>query len=166
MENPKPALKSPTYWMQLAIKEAKKASLKNEVPVGAVIVQNGQLITKAHNQKETKSDPTLHAELLVIQKASRKLKKWRLTDCELYVTLEPCLMCAGALIQSRISKIYISTPDPKAGAVKSLFQVLSDHRLNHQISIDWGILQLESSELLTSFFKNLRKIKKNQTRVF
>ncbi len=106
-------------FMKEALKEAKKAYGKDEVPVGAVIVKDGKVIASAYNQKETKCDTTRHAEITVIQKASKKLNSWRLNDCEMYLTLEPCLMCAGAIIQSRIKKVYYGTPDEKTGAVGS-----------------------------------------------
>ena len=114
-------------FMKVALKEAKKACEKLEVPVGAVIVKDGKIIAKAHNQKETKFDTTKHAEILAIQKASKKLGAWRLLDCEMYVTLEPCPMCAGAIINSRIKKVYIGASDEKTGAVGSKLNLFSDY---------------------------------------
>ena len=146
-------------FMKEALKEAKKAYDKLEVPVGAVIVKDGKIISRAHNLKETKFDTTKHAEILAIQKASKKLNSWRLIDCEMYVTLEPCSMCAGALINSRIKKIYIGTSDEKTGAVGSVFNLFDDYTFNHKVEYEKDILKDECEEMLTSFFKELRKIK-------
>ncbi len=146
-------------FMKEALKEAKKAYDKLEVPVGVVIVNNGKIIARAHNVKEEKQDTTRHAEIIAIQKASKKLNNWRLTNCEMYVTLEPCSMCAGALIQSRIKKVYIGTMDPKTGACGSVLNLLEDFTFNHKVEIETGILQKECEELLKNFFKELRKIK-------
>ncbi len=143
-------------YMQEAIKEAKKAAAKLEVPVGCVIVKDGKIIARAHNQKESKLDTTKHAEILAIQKASKKLSAWRLLDCEMYVTLEPCSMCAGAMIQSRIKKVYIGTMDAKTGACGSVLNLLQDYPFNHKIEIETGILQKECEKLLKDFFKKLR----------
>ena len=146
-------------FMKAALKEAKKAYDKLEVPVGAVIVKDGKIIARAHNLKETKFDTTKHAEILAIQKASKKLNSWRLLDCEMYVTLEPCSMCAGALINSRIKKVYIGANDEKTGAVGSVFNLLEDYTFNHKVQIESGILKEECENILTEFFKKLRKIK-------
>ena len=127
--------------MKEALKEAQKAYEKLEVPVGAVIVKDGKIIARAHNQKETKKDTTKHAEILAIQKASKKLESWRLIDCEMYITLEPCSMCAGAIINSRIKKIYIGTLDEKTGAAGSVFNLFEDYTFNHKVEIEKGILQ-------------------------
>ena len=147
-------------FMMEALKEAKKAYDKLEVPVGAVIVKEGKIIARAHNLKETKTDTTKHAEILAIQKASRKLKSWRLLDCDMYVTLEPCSMCAGAMINSRIRKIYIGTQDAKTGAVGSVFNLFNDYTFNHKVEYEKGILKDDCEKLLKEFFKELRKIKK------
>lgn len=147
-------------FMKAALKEAKKAYDKLEVPVGAVIVKDGKIIARAHNLKETKYDTTKHAEILAIQKASKKLNSWRLIDCEMYVTLEPCSMCAGALINSRIKKVYIGASDPKTGAVGSVFNLLEDYTFNHKVEYEKGVLQDECESILKEFFKELRKIKK------
>lgn len=147
-------------FMKLALKEAKKAYDKGEIPVGAVIVKNDEVIAKAHNLKEIKFDTTKHAEILAIQKASKKLKSWRLEDCEMYVTLEPCSMCAGALIQARLKKVYIGTMDYKTGACGSVLNLLNDYKFNHLVEAETGILQPECEEILKNFFKELRKIKK------
>lgn len=145
--------------MQEAIKEAKKAYKKLEVPVGAVIVKNGEIIAKAHNLKETKYDTTKHAEILAIQQASKKLKSWRLIDCEMYITLEPCTMCAGAIINSRIKKIYIGTMDEKTGAAGSKLNLFKDYTFNHTVEVEIGIMKEECETNLKEFFKDLRKIK-------
>ena len=147
-------------FMKEALKEAKKAYDKLEVPVGAVIVKDGKIIARAHNQKETKFDTTKHAEILAIQKASKKLQSWRLINCEMYITLEPCSMCTGAIINSRISKIYIGAMDEKTGAVGSKLNLLKDYTFNHKVEIEKGILQEECEAILKQFFKYLRKIKK------
>lgn len=147
-------------FMMEALKEAKKAYDKLEVPVGAVIVKEGKIIARAHNLKETKTDTTKHAEILAIQKASRKLKSWRLLDCDMYVTLEPCSMCAGAMINSRIRKVYIGTQDAKTGAVGSVFNLFNDYTFNHKVEAETGILKDECENILQQFFKELRKSKK------
>lgn len=149
-------------FMKEALKEAQKAYEKLEVPVGAVIVKDGKIITRAHNQKETKKDTTKHAEILAIQKASKKLESWRLIDCEMYITLEPCSMCAGAIINSRIKKIYIGTLDEKTGAAGSVFNLFEDYTFNHKVEIEKGILQKDCEQILKDFFKELRKIKKEK----
>lgn len=147
--------------MKEALKEAKKAYNKLEVPVGAVIVRDGQIIARAHNLKESKKDTTNHAEILAIQKASKKLGSWRLLDCEMYVTLEPCTMCAGAIIQARVGKLYIGTMDYKTGACGSVLNVLEDYPFNHKVEYETGILKDECENILQEFFKELRK-RKNQ----
>lgn len=146
--------------MKEALKEAKKAYKKLEVPVGAVIVKDGTIIAKAHNLKETKNDTTKHAEILAIQKASKTLNAWRLEDCEMYVTLEPCTMCAGAIINSRIKKVYIGTKDPKAGACGSVLNLFKDYKFNHKVEYEDGIMQEECEKILKDFFKELRNLKK------
>ena len=146
-------------FMKEALKEAKKAYDKLEVPVGAVIVKDGKIIARAHNLKETKADTTKHAEILAIQKASKKLQSWRLLECEMYITLEPCSMCAGAIIQSRIKKIYIGTLDEKTGAAGSVLNLFEDYTFNHKVEVEKGILQESCEEILKEFFKLLRKIK-------
>ena len=147
-------------FMKEALKEAKKAYEKLEIPVGAVIVKEGKIIARAHNLKESKHDTTKHAEILAIQKASKKLESWRLIDCDMYVTLEPCSMCAGALINARIRKLYIGTLDEKTGACGSVLNLFEDYKFNHKVEVEKGIMQKECVEILKSFFKDLRKIKK------
>ncbi len=146
--------------MKLALHEAKKAHEKKEVPIGAVIVKNGQVIARAHNLKETKKDPTAHAEILVIQEAARTLETWRLDDCELYVTIEPCPMCAGAMVQSRIKKLIIGAMEPKFGAAGSIFNIVSHPKLNHKIEVIQGIMEEECSQLMQDFFQRLRQKRK------
>ncbi|MBI5236816.1 MAG: nucleoside deaminase [Deltaproteobacteria bacterium] len=143
-----------------ALREAVKAERGREVPVGAVIVHNGAVISRGHNRREAGADPTLHAEMTAIRGAARKLKTWRLTDTTLYVTLEPCLMCMGAIIQARIPRLVFATLDPKAGACGSLYDVSDDRRLNHRVHVTSGVGEAESRELLKSFFSRLRAEKK------
>lgn len=150
----------PEEYMRQALKEAQKAYHKWEVPVGCVIVKEGKIIARAHNLKETGKDTTKHAELLAIQKASKKLASWRLLDCEMYVTLEPCSMCAGAIINARIKKLYYGTTDPKTGAVGSVFNLLEQYPCNHQVEIESGVLKQECESMLKQFFRELRENKK------
>lgn len=147
-------------FMKLALKEAQKAFDKEEIPVGVVIVKDDKVIARAHNLKESKNNAISHAEILAIEKACKKLGAWRLLDCEMYVTLEPCPMCAGALINSRIKKIYIGTDDPKTGACGSKLNLLKDFTFNHDIEIEKYILKEECSKILKDFFKMLREQKK------
>ncbi len=146
-------------FMKEALKEAKKAYDKEEIPVGAVIVRDDKIIARGHNIKELKKDATKHAEIIAIQKASKKMDAWRLEGCTLYVTLEPCAMCAGALIQSRIKKVVIGTMDNKTGACGSVLNLLEDYKFNHQVEIETGIMETECREILQQFFKELRKKK-------
>lgn len=147
-------------YMKLALKEAKKAYKKLEVPVGAVIVKDGKVIAKAYNEKEEKKDTTKHAEILAIQRASKKLGTWRLNDCDMYVTLEPCSMCAGALVQSRINKVYIGAMDEKTGSCGSVLNLLTDYKFNHKVEIEYNVCKDECEKILKDFFKELRKNKK------
>ena len=149
------------YYMEEALREAKKAFDKLEIPVGAVIVKDGKIIARAHNQKEGKKDTTKHAEIIAIQKASKKLESWRLLDCDMYVTLEPCAMCAGALIQARVRNLYIGTTDEKTGACGSVLNLLEDYPFNHKVKVEKGICQEACEEMLKTFFKTLRELKKN-----
>lgn len=144
-------------FMKEALKEAQKAYDKLEVPVGCVIVKDGKIISRAHNLKETKKDTTKHAEILAIQKASKKLEAWRLLDCDMYVTLEPCSMCAGAIINSRIKNLYIGTMDKKTGAAGSVLNLFEDFTFNHNVTVETGILQTQCEKILKDFFKKLRK---------
>lgn len=143
-------------FMKEALKEAQKSYKKEEIPVGAIIVKDGKIIAKGHNLKETKTDPTKHAEIIAIQKACKKLQTWRLTGCTMYVTLEPCSMCAGSLIQSRLDKVVIGTMDEKTGACGSVLNLLADYKFNHIVQIETGIMQEECKKILQQFFKELR----------
>jgi tRNA(adenine34) deaminase len=147
-------------YMQAAIDEAHQAGLLNEVPIGAVVVHDGKIIGRGHNMREHFQDVTYHAEMLAIMEACETLGSWRLEDCDLYVTLEPCIMCSGAIINSRIANVYYGAPDPKAGAVDSLYHLLNDQRLNHQVAVHHGIMKDECSQMLKNFFRAIRKRKK------
>ena len=144
-------------YMKEALKEAKKAFEKEEIPVGVVIVKDGKIIARAHNLKESKQDTTAHAEIIAIKKASKKLNAWRLTDCEMYSTLEPCPMCAGAIIQARLKKIYIGTLDEKTGACGSVLNILQEYKFNHKVEVEYKVLEKECQDILKTFFKQLRK---------
>jgi len=144
------------YFMQQALLEAQKAYAKDEVPVGAVIVMNGEIIGAGHNCRESDNDPTMHAEIVAIRAASRQLKSWRLSGCDLFVTLEPCPMCAGAIIQSRIDRVVFGAFDPKAGCAGTLYNLLSDTRFNHRAEIVSGVSEEECADLLRRFFKDKR----------
>ena len=143
-------------FMEEALKEAKKAYEKEEIPVGAVIVKNGKIIARAHNLKETKNSAIAHAEILAINKANKKLNSWRLTDCDMYVTLEPCTMCMGAIILSRLRNLYIGALDEKTGACGSFIN-LSEYKFNHAVAIEKGILKDKCEYILKDFFKKLRQ---------
>lgn len=143
-------------YMKLALIEAEKAVALGEVPVGAIIVTNEQVIASGYNRRETDKDPLAHAELIAINNACKYLDAWRLSGCTLYVTLEPCPMCAGAIIQSRLDRVVFATTDPKAGCVGSLMNLLQDQRFNHQAIITNGILAEQSKQLLQDFFRKLR----------
>ena len=143
-------------FMKEALKEAQKSYKKEEIPVGAIIVKDGKIIARGHNLKETKTDPTKHAEIIAIQKACKKLQTWRLTGCTMYVTLEPCSMCAGSLIQSRLDKVVIGKKKKKTGACGSVLNLLSDYKFNHTVQIETGIMQEECKKILQQFFKELR----------
>jgi tRNA(adenine34) deaminase len=150
-----------TYFMRMALQEAEAAAEENEVPVGAVIVHGERrVIASDHNRREQLRDPTAHAEMLAITQASEALGSWRLDECTLYVTLEPCLMCAGAIVQARIPKVVYGADDPKAGAVQSLFKVLNDVRLNHQCAVVSGVLSEACGTLLSRFFQQQRMLGK------
>lgn len=144
-------------FMLEAIKEAKKAELLDEVPIGCVIVKDNKIISRGHNVRESKNNPVGHAEIIAITKASKKLKSWRLNDCELYVTIEPCIMCSGAIIQSRIKAVYYGAKDYKGGAFGSSIDVLKAENINHHPEIVGGVLEKECSELISGYFKNKRE---------
>ncbi|WP_018659730.1 tRNA adenosine(34) deaminase TadA [Allofustis seminis] len=151
-------------FMREAIKEAKKARDIGEVPIGAVIVKDGTIIGRGFNQRETQHQATSHAEIQAIQEANRHLGNWRLENCQLYVTLEPCPMCSGAIIMSRIPEVYFGASDPKGGTAGTLMNLLQEERFNHQSFVESGILEEECAALLTHFFKCLREKRKQEKR--
>jgi tRNA(adenine34) deaminase len=146
-----------TAFMRRALAAAEEAAGRGEVPVGAVVVLGDDVIAVAHNERETGSDPTAHAEIVALRRAAAALGSWRLTDADLYVTMEPCPMCAGALVNARIRRLYFGCDDPKAGAVRTLFTLLDDKRLNHRVEVVPGLLAAEGSALLRGFFSRLRR---------
>ncbi len=148
---------SDPYFMGQAILEAQKAYASGEIPVGAVIVKDGKIIARAHNEKEAKQDATMHAEITAIRLASRVLGTWRLEDCSMYVTLEPCVMCAGAIVHARLKELHIGTSDPVAGAAGSIINVFGQDVLHYPIKLNFGLKELECANLLKSFFRELRK---------
>jgi tRNA(adenine34) deaminase len=148
------------HFMRLALSEAEAALVENEVPIGAVIVHAGHVVAAAHNQREQLRDPTAHAEMIAITQAAEALGSWRLEGCTLYVTLEPCPMCAGAIVQARVPLVVYGAADPKAGAVQTLFQLLTDRRLNHQAQIVPGVLAEQCGAILTRFFQDQRRLGK------
>lgn len=143
-------------FMAEALKEAEKAAEMGEVPIGAVIVRDGEIIAKGHNMTESTKDPTAHAEMLAIRQASQKLGGWRLIGCSMYVTAEPCSMCAGAIVWSRIEKLFIGTMDPKAGACGSVFNIPQEKKLNHFVEIETGVMEEECAQIMKDFFRKLR----------
>ena len=143
-------------YMKIALEEAMKSYKNNDVPVGAVIVKNEKVIARAHNQKEKKKNATRHAEIIVIEKACRKLKTWHLNDCTLYVTLEPCMMCCGAIIQSRIKKVIYATTNDKFGYIESVGKLVQKKKKNHYVKLEKGIGEQQSISLLKQFFKEKR----------
>ena len=148
------------HYMRQALTEAEQALAENEVPVGAVIVQAERVIASAHNQREALHDPTAHAEMVAITQAANNLGDWRLEGCTLYVTLEPCIMCCGAILQARIPTVVYGATDPKAGAVQSLFHLLSETGLNHRCQLVPGVLAMPCGEILTRFFQAQRRLGK------
>lgn len=143
--------------MELALQQARLAPLIGEVPIGAVLVSDNHVIAAAHNYREISQDPTAHAEIIIIRKAAEQLKTWRLTDTTLYVTLEPCPMCAGAIVQARIARLVFGAWDPKAGACGSILDIPSERRLNHRVQVAGGLCEGESRELLQEFFRTKRE---------
>ncbi len=145
-------------WMRAALREAEKGAAVGEIPVGAVVISpEGKILARAHNRSVTANDPTAHAEILALRAAARKAGNYRLTGCRLVVTLEPCPMCAGAAVVARVEEIIYGTPDPKGGAVSTLYRIASDPRLNHRAAVTPGVLAEECVALLTSFFRSRRK---------
>ncbi|PIC97956.1 MULTISPECIES: tRNA adenosine(34) deaminase TadA [unclassified Sporosarcina] len=153
-------MKNDEYYMRLAIEEAEKAAALAEVPIGAVIVHNEEVIAAAHNLRETTQNAVTHAELSAIQIACEKVGSWRLEDTTLYVTLEPCPMCAGAILQSRIPRVVYGARDPKGGCVHTFYQLLNDSRFNHECIVTENVLGEECGQLLTTFFRSLREKRK------
>jgi tRNA(adenine34) deaminase len=144
-------------FLRLALAEARQAAEEGEAPVGAVIVHQGRVVAAAHNQREQLRDPTAHAEMIALTQAAEALRSWRLEGCTLYVTLEPCPMCAGAILQARLPLVVYGADDPKAGAVRSLYRLLGDARLNHRSTVISGVLAAECGALLTEFFQEQRR---------
>lgn len=144
-------------FMRRALAAAEEAAGRGEVPVGAVVVVGGEIVAVAHNERETGSDPTAHAEILALRRAAAVLGSWRLTGADLYVTMEPCPMCAGALVNARLRRLYFGCDDPKAGAVRTLYSLVDDPRLNHRVEVVPGVLAAEGAALLRSFFSRLRQ---------
>lgn len=147
-------------YMTAALRQADRAAARGEAPVGAVVVAGGKIVGRGHNLREAKNDPTAHAEIIALRQAGRKLKSWRLTGAALYVTCEPCPMCAGAIVLARIRRLVYGCADPKAGAVRTLYRLLEDERLNHRVEVVGGVLERECQERLSRFFGSLRKRKK------
>lgn len=147
-------------FMAAALAEARQAAILNEVPIGAVVVKDNQIIGRGHNMREHFQDVTYHAEILAIMEACARLHSWRLEGCDLYVTLEPCIMCSGAILNARVANLYYGAADPKAGAVDSLYHLLADPRLNHQVQVESGVMQAECSQMLKDFFRAIRRRKK------
>jgi tRNA(adenine34) deaminase len=149
-------------YMKAAMAQAKKAYALDEVPIGCVIVQDGRIIARGYNRRNTEKNALAHAELSAIRKASKKTGDWRLEDCTMYVTLEPCQMCAGAIVQSRLQRVVIATMNPKAGCAGSILNLLQVEAFNHQVEITRGVMESECSEMLSTFFKELREKKKQK----
>ena len=154
--------KDDEHWMRAALAEAEKGAAKGEVPVGAVVVRNGEIIARACNQPISGCNPVAHAEILALQKAATAVNNYRLVDCDLYVTLEPCTMCAGAIVHSRIRRLVFAAYEPKAGAIRSVTQVLDQPQMNYQVQVTSGVLQEESSELISAFFRARREAKREE----
>lgn len=152
-------IRDDAYWMGIALREARKAEDRGEVPIGAVVVRDGVVIGRGYNLREGGQDPIAHAELLAIRKAAKKLDNWRLTGSVLYVTLEPCLMCMGAILLARIERVVFGCFDPKAGAAGSLYDLSDDRRLNHRVALTTGVRERECAALLSNFFSRLRRHK-------
>ena len=145
-------------WMREALRQADAALEADEVPVGCVVVHQGRCVGRAHNQRETLRDPTAHAEMIAITQAAEALESWRLTGCTLYVTLEPCAMCAGAMVLARIDRLVYGAADPKAGAVASVFRLIDEPRLNHRVAVTAGVLAEPCGAVLTQFFQGKRAV--------
>jgi tRNA(adenine34) deaminase len=158
-----PGMQPHDRWMRVALDEARAAADEDEVPVGAVIVAAGRVIASAHNQREQLADPTAHAEMIALTQAAAALGSWRLEQCTLYVTLEPCPMCAGAILQARVPVVIWGAADPKAGAVESLYRLFEDQRLNHRVQHTGHVMAEECGRILSDFFRQKRKIPRADT---
>lgn len=145
------------YYMGLALEEAEKAAALGEIPIGAVLVQEGEVISRAHNLREMNQDATAHAEVLVIREACAKLKRWRLSGCTLYVTVEPCPMCSGAIVNGRIDRVVYGCPDVKAGGAESIFNIITNPNLNHCAEVTSGVLEQDCAQVMKTFFQRRRK---------
>lgn len=145
------------YYMALAIAEARKAAELGEIPIGAVLVHDGQVITAAHNMRETWNDGTAHAEVIAIREGCKKLGRWRLSGCTLYVTVEPCPMCSGAIVNSRVDRVVYGCPDVKAGGAESIFNIITNPNLNHCANVTSGVCELECAQVMKDFFKRRRE---------
>jgi tRNA(adenine34) deaminase len=148
------------FFMQAALAEARAAAERGEVPVGAVVVAGQEIIGRGSNRREERQNPLTHAEILAIGEASERLRTWRLADCEIFVSLEPCVMCVGAILQARMKRLVFGCLDPKAGAVQSLYELCNDERLNHRLPVTGGVLAAASAALLSDFFSDLRRKRK------
>jgi tRNA(adenine34) deaminase len=157
LAEPLPVGERETAFMRRALAAAEEAAGRGEVPVGAVVVVGDEIVAVAHNERETGADPTAHAEILALRRAAAALGSWRLTGADLYVTMEPCPMCAGALVNARLRRLYFGCDDPKAGAVRTLYTLVDDPRLNHRVEVVPGLLAAEGAALLRSFFSRLRQ---------
>jgi len=153
-------MKDDVYWMKKALNLARKAEAIGEVPIGAVIIKDGAILGRGFNQRECRNDPSAHAEMIAIRQTSRKLNAWRLSGTTLYVTLEPCPMCMGAILLARIDRVVFGCLDPKAGAAGSLYNLAVDRRFNHRVELAGGVMKEECSEILSNFFRKLRSEKK------
>jgi tRNA(adenine34) deaminase len=156
-------MKDDHYWMGLALREAAKAAKRDEVPIGAIIVRDGAVIGRGYNLRESRQDPSAHAEMIAIRQAARRTGNWRLTGTTLYVTLEPCIMCMGALILARVERVVFGCHDPKGGAAGSLYDLSDDRRLNHRLELVSGVHQDQCSSLLSGFFRALRSRKRTKS---
>jgi len=153
-------LRDDSYWMGLALREAEKAAARGEVPIGALVVRDGKVLGRGHNFREAKRDPVAHAEIIAIRKAAKKEESWRLTGATVYVTLEPCIMCMGAMLLARVERVVFGCNDPKGGAAGTLYDLSDDPRLNHRMEVTSGVREAECSAVLSEFFSYLRREKK------
>ena len=154
------AIRDDFYWMKLALREAHKAAEKGEVPIGALLVRDGKVLGRGHNLREANRDPVAHAEIIAIRRAAKKEESWRLNGATVYVTLEPCIMCMGAMLLARVERLVFGCHDPKGGAAGSLYDLSADSRLNHRIEVTSGVMGGECARILSDFFAELRKEKK------